>query len=286
MEKLRDNHRRMSPPEQPLISIITVVLNGADTLEKSITSVICQDLKDFEYIIIDGGSSDGSIEIIKRYESSLACWISQPDKGVYDAMNKAVALAKGKWVYFLGADDYLLDGFKSAANYLKDEKTIYYGNVYRPAIDRIYDGKFSAYKLACRNICHQSIFYPKCVWERYAYNLKYPGFADYDLNLRCFINAEIKFEYIPATIAVYSDEGGISATQVDVTFEKDKLLLIKSAFPFWIYVLIFMRSFVLRILTSLKLQKVSILIYHNLLRGRTVHLKETNTTQNKNHRNE
>jgi len=284
MEKMRDNHCRVATPRQPLISIITVVLNGADTLETAIKSVVCQKIKDFEYIIVDGGSADGSIEIIKQYESKLACWISEHDKGVYDAMNKAVSLARGKWVYFLGADDQLLDGFETAAKYLKDEKTLYYGNVYRPVINRIYDGKFSAYTLACRNICHQSIFYPRCVWDKYTYDLRYPSFADYELNLRCFIDVDIKFEYMPVTIAVFSDEGGLSATQLDVAFEKDKLSLIKDAFPFWIYTSILIRSFVLKILVRLRLQKVSTAIYHYLLGARPVHVKEKNAINKKGHK--
>lgn len=277
MENIRDNHCRASTLEQPLISIITVVLNGAATLERCIKSVICQNFNDFEYVIVDGGSSDGSIEIIKKYESALACWVSQHDKGVYDAMNKAVSMARGHWVYFLGADDQLLDGFATVANCLKDDSTLYYGNVYRPIVDRIYDGKFSAYKLACRNICHQSIFYPRCIWEKYSYDLKYPSLADYELNLRCFADGDIKFEYIPATIAVFSDEGGISARLVDVTFEKDKLLLIKDVFPFWIYPSILIRSFVLKILARLKLQEVSTGLYHYLLRVRPDQIREKKT---------
>jgi len=274
MKKMRNNDYQTATPRQPLISIITVVLNGADTLERAIKSVICRKYKDFEYIIVDGGSVDGSIGIIKQYESKLAYWISEQDRSVYDAMNKAVSLASGKWVYFLGADDQLLDGFETAASYLKDEKTIYYGNVYRPIIDRIYDGKFSAYKLACKNICHQSIFYSRCIWDKYSYDLKYPIFADYELNLRCFADAHINFQYIPVTIAVFSDEGGLSPTQVDVAFEKDKLSLIKDVFPLWIYFLMFIRLFLLKILAHLKLQKVSTTIYHYFLGIQPVHFKK------------
>ncbi len=281
---MQDQHQNL-PWNAPLISIVAVVLNGAETLERAIQSVLEHKSGDCEYIIIDGGSTDGSVDIIKKYQSCLTYWASEPDHGVYDAMNKAIRIAKGKWVYFLGADDQLLKGFESAAKYLKNEKTIYYGDVYRPVMRRNYDGAFSAYKLACRNICHQSIFYPRCVWERYSYNLKYPGFADYELNLRCFIDAEIKFEYIPASIAVFADEGGISATQVDLTFEKDKLLLIKSAFPFWIYTVILIRSFLLKLLARLGLQNISTGFYHYLLRARQGNVKEINMIKKNIHEN-
>lgn len=264
MEKMR-NDSEMITTRRPLISVITVVLNGGDALETAIKSVVCRKNIDYEYIIVDGGSTDGSVGIIKKYESKSIHWISEPDNGVYDAMNKAVSLARGKWFYFLGADDQLLNGFDEAANYLKNEKTLYYGNVYRPNTGRIYDGKFSAYKIACRNICHQSIFYPKSVWDKYAYNLKYPIFADYELNLRCFIDVDFIFEYIPVTIAVFSDKFGISATQADAAFEKDKLLLIRNNFPLWIYLSVLSRSFLIKMLAGLGIQEGLTTMYHNLI---------------------
>jgi len=271
MGRSGDNSGRATASQQPLVSIITVVLNGANTLGRAIESVVAQKFRGFEYIIIDGGSTDGTLEVIRQYESHLACWISEPDRGLYDAMNKGVSLSKGEWVYFLGADDYLLDGFTSAAERLKDDTTVYYGDVYRPVMGRTYDGRFSAYKLACRNICHQSIFYPRCVWEKFSYNLKYPVFADYDLNLRCFADNGLRFEYIPETIAVFSDEGGLSPTRTDSAFEKDKPALIKETFPSWVYAMILGRSCLLKILAVLGLQKAATAIYHFLLKARSVY---------------
>lgn len=256
---------------QPLISIVTVVLNGAKTLEKALLSVVNQKFIDYEYIIIDGKSTDGSVEIIKKYESRLSVWISEPDRGVYDAMNKSISLANGKWIYFLGADDCLLDDFEAAVKYLIDENTLYYANVYRPVLGRNYDGKFSAYKLACKNICHQSIFYPRCVWDKYSYDLKYQVLADYHLNLRCFSDINIKFQYIPLSIAVFSDRDGVSPTKGDSKFESDKILLIKAIFPFWIYVIVSIRTFLLMILKRIKLQKTIITIYHYLQRVKSTY---------------
>ena len=89
----------------PLISVITVVYNGKYSLEKTINSVISQTYENIEYIVIDGGSTDGSINIIKKYEDSINCWISEEDDGVYDAMNKGLNLASGKWINFLNAED-------------------------------------------------------------------------------------------------------------------------------------------------------------------------------------
>ena len=89
------------------ITIITVSYNAAATIEQTISSVVHQDYPNIEYIIIDGGSTDGTIDIIKRYESYGIRWISEPDHGIYDAMNKGIRYATGDYLYFLGADDWL-----------------------------------------------------------------------------------------------------------------------------------------------------------------------------------
>ena len=273
--KILENHN-ITISNQPLISIITVVLNSVHTLETAIKSVLSQKINNHEYIIVDGGSVDGTIEIIRKYESQLACWISEPDKGVYDAMNKAVSIARGKWLYFLGADDQLLKDFNDVSNYLKDDKTLYYGHVYRPRVDRIYDGKFSGYKLACRNICHQSVFYPAYIWGKYAYDTKYRIMADYELNLRCFADPEIKFHYFPKTVALFTDKGGISSSGVDTEFEKVKLSLAKEVMSINMYRIFVVRTFILHIFERLRLKKLCTHIYHASLRFKPGYLKEKN----------
>ncbi|MDH5645697.1 MAG: glycosyltransferase, partial [Candidatus Heimdallarchaeota archaeon] len=90
---------------KPLVTIITAVLNGVDTLERTILSVISQSYTNIEYIIIDGGSTDGTIDIIRKYEHAIDCWVSESDTGIYDAWNKGVRLSNGEWIAFLGADD-------------------------------------------------------------------------------------------------------------------------------------------------------------------------------------
>lgn len=94
----------------PLITIITAVFNGEKTLEQTILSVINQSYDNLEYIIIDGGSKDGTLDIIKKYEDAIDYWISESDGGIYDAWNKGVKLSSGTWIAFLGADDIYLDG--------------------------------------------------------------------------------------------------------------------------------------------------------------------------------
>lgn len=96
---------KLSTPGKPLLTVITVVFNGVKTLEMTIKSVIEQSYDNIEYIVIDGGSSDGTVDLIRQYEYEIDYWVSEKDKGIYDAMNKGIQLAKGKWVALLNADD-------------------------------------------------------------------------------------------------------------------------------------------------------------------------------------
>lgn len=94
----------------PLITVITAVFNNVSTLEQTILSVIEQSYDNIEYIIIDGGSKDGSLDIIQKYEHVIDYWVSEPDSGIYDAWNKGVKVSSGTWIAFLGSDDRYLDG--------------------------------------------------------------------------------------------------------------------------------------------------------------------------------
>jgi len=94
---------------QPKLSIITVNLNNAEGLRKTIESVVTQTFTDFEYIIIDGGSTDGSVEIIKLYADKITYWVSEPDKGIYNGMNKGIMVAKGEYCQFLNSGDWLVN---------------------------------------------------------------------------------------------------------------------------------------------------------------------------------
>lgn len=89
----------------PLFSIITAVFNGAKTLETTIASVTAQTCRDFEYLVVDGGSTDGTLELLRKAGDQVTWWSSAPDKGVYDAFNRGLAQARGTWIAFLGADD-------------------------------------------------------------------------------------------------------------------------------------------------------------------------------------
>jgi len=253
--RVRGKNQKKSEPGKPLLSVITVVRNGEEHLERTIRSVINQSYDNIEYIIIDGASTDGTVDIIKKYEDLIDYWMSEPDSGVYDAMNKGVAIAKGDWVYFLGCSDILLDNLIYIANKFKDGDAIYYGDVYMPKLHKIYDGKFSSYKLMLRNICHQSIFYPNKVFRKYSYNQKYKIWADYVLNVKCHEDKDFSFVYIPTLIAIFDDKKGISRNCLDSKVGKDRKQIIRSNFSKNLFLLFCARSALVKLLEKLSLKE-------------------------------
>lgn len=237
----------------PRITVITVVYNAVATLEETILSVINQDFDNFEFIIIDGGSSDGTIEIIQKLQDKITLWTSEPDKGIYDAMNKGIKMAKGDYVFFLGGDDLLYDNsvLENISSRLIDKNKIYYGNVLFKTRNVIYDGKFSSLKIVTRNISHQSIFYPREIFDKYSFDTKYKIFADYELNLKLYGNSSYSFIYMPITVALFNDEGSSGSNVLDSCFEKDRFEIIKNNFPYWIYLYRIYRSKISKILRLL-----------------------------------
>jgi glycosyltransferase involved in cell wall biosynthesis len=120
--------------DSPLFAVVTVVFNGAEALEATIHSVLSQSYKNFEYIVIDGGSTDGTLDLLRKYEHSIDYWVSEPDKGVYDAFNKACRLITGEWTIFLGAGDVLhdesvLESMSETVSRVSAEIEIVYGKV-------------------------------------------------------------------------------------------------------------------------------------------------------------
>ena len=113
---------KKSSVNSPLITVVTVVYNGEKFLDKTIESVIKQDYNNLEFIIVDGGSTDYTINIIKKYEDEIDYWISEKDEGIYDAMNKGLTLANGDWIYYLGADDTLKNFSDEIKNALKNKE--------------------------------------------------------------------------------------------------------------------------------------------------------------------
>lgn len=210
----------------PKISVIIVVYNAADTIETAINSVFEQTYKNAEVIVIDGGSLDGTLEILKKYKAADFKWISEPDEGIYDAMNKGIKYSSGEWIYFLGADDKLYsnrileDIFKESD--LNDAGFLY-GNVKRGTHTKLYDGEFDYEKLLKKNISHQAVFYKKDIFLRTGnYNLGYRTHADWDVNLRCFENQAVKIKYLDKIIAYFATGG--ASVHYDIPFLCESLM--------------------------------------------------------------
>ncbi|MDH7911523.1 glycosyltransferase family 2 protein [Winogradskyella sp. SYSU M77433] len=201
-----------------LFSIITINYNDASGLQKSMQSVICQTFKDYEYIVIDGGSNDGSTTIIENHKAKIHHSISEPDKGVYDAMNKGLLQASGEYVFFLNSGDLFYDKntLKNVAKAIEVKPTdIIYGDVIyvnpNTKEERITDFQVEKISLYQKMICHQAIFCKKKVFDTLGgFNLSYKIKADYDWFLRTIFKG-VSIKKINLLVAYY-EEGGLSET--------------------------------------------------------------------------
>lgn len=185
-------------PDKPLITIVTVVFNGNLSLEKTILSIINQCYSNVEYIIIDGGSNDSTVDIIKKYEFALDYWISEPDKGIYDAMNKGVGLASGSYILFLGSDDKLASDktlSKVSKLLVEENPVVLFGSVIYDhdnisgKVGEIVKSKFNWNILLHNTVHHQSCFYHKTLFSKWKYDSSLKLIADYELNLITFKKA-------------------------------------------------------------------------------------------------
>ena len=205
---------------RPLISIITIVFNGEEYLEKTIKSVISQTCADIEYVVVDGGSNDNTLSVIKKYNNQIHCWVSEFDEGISDAFNKGIKLASGNWMLFLNAGDIFCEAntLEKISRILIDnsDKDIVYGNIdlvnegYK--LIKTYGHLFNKKDFERKMIIpHQSIFHNKNIFDKYGlHNKKYKRAMDYELLLRI---ENPKFEYHNMTITKMLS-GGVSQQQV------------------------------------------------------------------------
>lgn len=190
-----------SEPNKPLVSIITIAFNSESTIEQTIQSVINQTYDNIEYIIIDGGSTDGTIDILRRYEDRIAYWISEPDKGIGDAFNKGIAASTGEMIGMINADDwYSVNAVELVVSeYLEKGKFIYHAKLQYWNSDMtpyyVFSGNHE--KILKRGtINHPTVFVPKKIYEEIGlFNINFHNAVDYEWLIRAKLRGK-KFCYI------------------------------------------------------------------------------------------
>lgn len=197
-----------------MISIVSATYNASKTIEKMILSVLEQkNFSNIEFIIIDGESKDETVNIIKKYSQYIDYWISEPDKGIYNAFNKGVKKATGKYIYFLGSDDYLSNNIimNEMEQYLNKNIDIVCGKVY--LLDSILNirkisGKFLSKQeiLSGQMAPHQGMFMKRELALKYKFNEEYRIASDYELFLRAILDGA-KIMFIDLVIANYNVQG-------------------------------------------------------------------------------
>jgi glycosyltransferase involved in cell wall biosynthesis len=209
----------MGDKDKPLVSIITVCLNSEKTIEQTIQSVINQTYPNIEYIIIDGKSTDGTLDIINKYKDKISILVSEKDKGIYNAMNKGLTQATGEVIYFLQSDDYLFNDSvieRVMDEFIKYPETqIIYGDLVVAMKNRNYVASYKRitnyYYLYRRGISQQAIFANRAVFAKTGlFDERYNICADYDWFLKCLIKYNIKSKYIGEIITVFSGLGASS----------------------------------------------------------------------------
>lgn len=198
----------------PRISVVTVCFNSAETLESTILSVLNQTYPNVEYIVIDGGSTDGTVDIIKKYADRIAYWVSEPDNGIYDAMNKGVRAATGDYMNFMNAGDGFYDNgvIERCVPYLNTDPDVAFGSVYgiSPTGDNaeVKPDPFYTQKRKRKypGICHQSTFVKAALQRQHGFDTRYSIAADFNL-LSIIYNNGGKFLEIPHCIATYETTG-------------------------------------------------------------------------------
>ena len=212
----------------PKLSIITINLNNIAGLQKTFESVFEQTFKDFEYIVIDGGSTDASKEIIEKKAAKFSYWVSEKDKGIYNAMNKGIVKAKGEYIYFLNSGDYLINNEVLDKVFTEAEsKDIIYGDV-------IVADKENPYKRVCPkelpfsyfiydSLSHQGTFIKRDLFIKWGlYNEHLKIVADWEFFMLAINKHNCTYKHIPVIIASYNLDGVSAQKQNEALIQKER----------------------------------------------------------------
>ena len=212
-------------------SIITINYNNSEGLKRTIKSVISQTSKDFEYIIIDGGSTDGSVDIIKQYATHIRYWISEKDKGVYNAMNKGVAQAHGDYCIFMNSGDcfHSSDVLDIVNEYQEDIicGKVLKGNAKSPS--GLWKSTITLVDLMRGSLPHQAMFIKRELLLKHPYDERYKILSDWKFCIQALVFDNCTFRNCDVIVADY-DISGIS-TNSNGLLAKEREIILKELFP-------------------------------------------------------
>lgn len=193
------------------LSIITINFNNSNGLQKTIESVVGQTYTNYEYIIIDGGSSDDSKDTIKLYDKKIKYWVSEPDKGVYHAMNKGIKKANGEYCLFLNSGDTLINNNVLEVVFENfPDKDIVYGNLQNSSGLDVYANQLKFSTFFYSSIGHPVSFIRRTLFDIYGtYNEKYKIVSDWEFFIIALVKNNCSYQHINTTIS-YFEPGGIS----------------------------------------------------------------------------
>lgn len=215
------------------LSIITINLNNAAGLRKTVDSVVSQTFQDFEFLIIDGGSSDESLDIINHYSNNITDWVSEPDKGIYNAMNKGINKAKGEYCLFLNSGDWLCNSeiLKTVYNSSLTDDIIYGDSYffYQKDIPCLVEEpeEITFMRFFKHSLCHQAMFIRRNLFDETRFGLyreDYKIVSDWEFNLRAIIMGKCTVKHISVPIS-YIAENGISFINQNLSLEERKIAL-------------------------------------------------------------
>lgn len=199
----------------PKISIITINYNNATGLDKTIRSVINQTYKEFEFIVIDGQSTDTSVDVIKTHEHCINNWVSEPDNGIYDAQNKGILKSTGDYLLFLNSGDVLVDHkVLENVSYKLNGRSFYYGNLILESNSHIIEHKapelIDVDFMLNSTIWHPCVFINSSLFKEFGlYNTTFKICGDYEFFIRCLLKPNITTQYLDLFITQF-DANGIS----------------------------------------------------------------------------
>jgi glycosyltransferase involved in cell wall biosynthesis len=220
------------------LSIITINYNNKKGLEKTLESVFNQVFKEFEFVVIDGGSTDGSKELLLEYKDKITYWVSEKDNGVFHAMNKGIKVATGDFVIFMNGGDtfYSETTLSEVVPELNYQFDVYYGNNYKESANskrlKTYPEKLNFSFFYTSSINHQSTFIRKSLFEEhFYYNEEYKIASDWEFFTYIICYKNVPYKYLKKTISVYDFNGISSKPEFADVFQKEKLQSIQKYFP-------------------------------------------------------